>query len=190
MHPALIPDRHPMCGKYMEALVACRLENPTRKFFGSCTEVTYQLTECLAIEKKITRAPRQQRYKERWEAKKSEDEERMSDLKKQTGDTLSEEPSQSPSDDHSGGSSSSGGGSSSSRGQDAGAAAASPSTAAGTSFQAASVSERSWISNLVHRTETKSGTNGTRPGGTLLNRNVCDGAQGVCAYGSPFAGPE
>ncbi|MEW5308314.1 MAG: hypothetical protein WDW38_000284 [Sanguina aurantia] len=169
----------------MEALVACRLENPTRKFFGSCTEVTYQLTECLAIEKKITRAPRQQRYKERWEAKKSEDEERMSDLKKQTGDTSSEEPSQFPSDDNSGG-----GGSSSGSGSDAGSAPGAPSTAVGSSFQAASVSERSWISNLGYRTETKSRTNGTRPGSPLLNGNVCDGVQGVFAYGSPFAGSE
>ncbi|GIL90138.1 hypothetical protein Vretimale_13880 [Volvox reticuliferus] len=83
MHPALIPDKHPLCGKYMEALVQCRKENPYRKFFGVCSEITYDLSACLKKEKKIVREPRQKRYHERWAQKRRDDEERLQKLQQE-----------------------------------------------------------------------------------------------------------
>ncbi|GLC44545.1 hypothetical protein PLESTM_001611700 [Pleodorina starrii] len=80
MHPALIPEKHPLCGKYMEALVQCRKENPYRKFLGVCSEITWDLSDCLKQEKKIVREPRQKRYHERWAQKRREDEERLRKL--------------------------------------------------------------------------------------------------------------
>ncbi|KAF5839992.1 hypothetical protein DUNSADRAFT_18152 [Dunaliella salina] len=80
MHPQLIPERHPMCGKYMEELVKCREANPVRRFFGECNDVTYSLTKCLAEEKAIARAPKQAKYKEQWAAKREADAARMKQL--------------------------------------------------------------------------------------------------------------
>ncbi|GFH05915.1 COX assembly mitochondrial protein [Haematococcus lacustris] len=59
MHPQLIPEKHPMCGKYMEALVACRKANPFDRFRGACNDITLQLSKCLVEEKQQERAPRQ-----------------------------------------------------------------------------------------------------------------------------------
>ncbi|GFR47871.1 hypothetical protein Agub_g9680 [Astrephomene gubernaculifera] len=83
MHPALIPEKHPLCGKYMEALQQCRKDNPYQKFFGVCSEITWDLSTCLKKEKKIVREPRQKRYHERWAKKRQEDEERLQQLKQQ-----------------------------------------------------------------------------------------------------------
>lgn len=69
-----------MCGKYMEELVKCREANPVRRFFGECNDVTYKLTKCLAEEKAIARAPRQEKYKENWAAKREADAARMKQL--------------------------------------------------------------------------------------------------------------
>ncbi|PNH12259.1 hypothetical protein TSOC_000861 [Tetrabaena socialis] len=85
MHPALIPEKHPMCGKYMEALVQCRKENPYRKFVGVCSEITWELSACLKEEKKGVREPRQQRYHERWAQKRLDDQARMEQLKGGSG---------------------------------------------------------------------------------------------------------
>ncbi|EFJ46120.1 hypothetical protein VOLCADRAFT_121100 [Volvox carteri f. nagariensis] len=83
MHPALIPEKHPLCGKYMEALMQCRKENPYRKYVGVCSEITWQLSACLKQEKKIVREPRQKRFHERWTQKKQEDQERLQKLQQE-----------------------------------------------------------------------------------------------------------
>ncbi len=43
----------------MEALVRCREANPVGRYWGVCNEHTFDLTKCLAEEKKEFRAPRQ-----------------------------------------------------------------------------------------------------------------------------------
>lgn len=83
MHPALIPERHPQCGKVMEALVACREQHSYHKFFGACNDITWELSNCLKEEKRVARAPRQERYHERWAAKRVDDEKRMAELQAQ-----------------------------------------------------------------------------------------------------------
>lgn len=83
MHPALIPELHPLCGKYMEALKQCRKEHPFRKYVGVCSEITWDLSLCLKEEKKIVREPRQQRYQERWSQKRQADMDRMEQLRQQ-----------------------------------------------------------------------------------------------------------
>eukprot|EP00798_Chlamydomonas_sp_ICE-L_P005920 gene5920-33492_t len=80
MHPALIPERHPMCGKYMEAMIKCRERNPIRRYFGDCNDETWDLTKCLTIEKRETRAPRQAKFKEQFREKRKEDAERAEQL--------------------------------------------------------------------------------------------------------------
>lgn len=69
----------------MEALVQCRKEHPYRKFFGVCSEITWDLSVCLKEEKKVTREPRQKRYHEKWAAKREADKERMSQLRAEQG---------------------------------------------------------------------------------------------------------
>jgi hypothetical protein len=88
MHPQLLPEKHPMCGKvglpvcmftawgrvqlavdpllsgrcplqYMEALVACREANPLRRYWGECNEITWKLSKCLVEQKKMMRSDRQ-----------------------------------------------------------------------------------------------------------------------------------
>ncbi|KAG2434257.1 hypothetical protein HXX76_007982 [Chlamydomonas incerta] len=82
-----------MCGKYMEALLECRKENPYRKFFGVCSEITWELSMCLKEEKKVTREPRQKRYHERWAAKREADKERMAQIRAENAqDQDSSEP--------------------------------------------------------------------------------------------------
>ncbi|KXZ55815.1 hypothetical protein GPECTOR_2g1366 [Gonium pectorale] len=83
MHPALIPEKHPICGKYMEALVQCRKDNPYRKYFGVCSDITWDLSMCLKQEKKVVREPRQKQYHERWAKKRAEDQERMEQLQRE-----------------------------------------------------------------------------------------------------------
>jgi hypothetical protein len=44
----------------MEALVKCREDHSLLvRYTGVCNQITYDLTECLKIEKKEARAPRQ-----------------------------------------------------------------------------------------------------------------------------------
>jgi COX assembly protein 2 len=83
MHPALIPEKHPMCGKYMEALVQCRKENRFSRYLGACNDITYDLSLCLVKEKKVARADRQAQWHDQWRKKKEEDEVRLLALKEQ-----------------------------------------------------------------------------------------------------------
>ncbi|KAG2491918.1 hypothetical protein HYH03_009865 [Edaphochlamys debaryana] len=85
MHPALIPEKHPMCGKYMEELLKCRAENPYRKFIGVCSEITWDLSACLKEEKKAVREPRVKKFQERWNARREEDQARMAKLREEQG---------------------------------------------------------------------------------------------------------
>mmetsp|Transcript_2523 Transcript_2523/g.4265 ORF Transcript_2523/g.4265 Transcript_2523/m.4265 type:complete len:131 (-) Transcript_2523:2523-2915(-) len=80
MHPQLIPEHHPKCGKVMEALVQCRLDNPIHRYWGACNQVTFDLSKCLVEEKKEYRAPRQAKYIAQWEAKREADKIRMAEL--------------------------------------------------------------------------------------------------------------
>lgn len=81
MHPALIPEKHPMCGKFMEALIKCREDHHLfQRYLGVCNDATYDLTECLVKEKTIARAGRQAKFTEMWKAKRQEDEMRMRQL--------------------------------------------------------------------------------------------------------------
>ncbi|KAL6757023.1 hypothetical protein V8C86DRAFT_2634501 [Haematococcus lacustris] len=86
MHPQLIPEKHPMCGKYMEALVACRKANPFDRFRGACNDITLQLSKCLVEEKQQERAPRQAQFHARWRAKREADAARMAQLEQQAAD--------------------------------------------------------------------------------------------------------
>lgn len=72
-----------MCGKYMEALVQCRKEHPYSKFWGACSDITWELSNCLKHEKQVVREPRQKRYHERWSAKREEDAARLEALRQQ-----------------------------------------------------------------------------------------------------------
>ena len=53
MHPPLIVDKHPICGKYMTALMACHKEHTIAKWWGACNDEHWALTRCLAEEKKV-----------------------------------------------------------------------------------------------------------------------------------------
>lgn len=55
MHPPLIVDKHPICGKYMTALMACHKEHTVAKWWGACNDEHWALTRCLAEEKKVIR---------------------------------------------------------------------------------------------------------------------------------------
>lgn len=37
----------------MEALVQCRKEHPYSKFWGACSDITWELSNCLKHEKKV-----------------------------------------------------------------------------------------------------------------------------------------
>ncbi|GBF87577.1 hypothetical protein Rsub_00288 [Raphidocelis subcapitata] len=75
MHPPLIPERHPMCAKYMEALTRCHKEHSVAMWWGACNDAKFALTKCLAAEKKEMRAERQARAKEEYRQKQARDEE-------------------------------------------------------------------------------------------------------------------
>ncbi|KAG1667745.1 hypothetical protein FOA52_016184 [Chlamydomonas sp. UWO 241] len=67
-----------MCGKYMEALVKCREDHSLLvRYTGVCSQITYDLSNCLTKEKKEARAPRQAQYQEAWRAKRLVDAERL-----------------------------------------------------------------------------------------------------------------
>jgi hypothetical protein len=55
MHPPLIVDKHPICGKYMTALMVCHKEHTISKWWGACNDEHWALTRCLAEEKKVIR---------------------------------------------------------------------------------------------------------------------------------------
>jgi len=75
MHPPLIPDKHPICKEYIEALVQCHKEHNISKWWGGCNDAKFALSKCLAEEKKVMRAERQERAKKLFREKRQQQEE-------------------------------------------------------------------------------------------------------------------
>mmetsp|Transcript_29345 Transcript_29345/g.53845 ORF Transcript_29345/g.53845 Transcript_29345/m.53845 type:complete len:97 (+) Transcript_29345:90-380(+) len=79
-YPPLLPELHPMCGKLMIELKECWKVNEYSKFRGACNEYSYELSKCLKKEKLEARAPRLQKFQERWNERKEKDKETMEAL--------------------------------------------------------------------------------------------------------------
>lgn len=72
----MILNKHPLCAKYMEALVACHKEHNISKWWGACNDAKFALTKCLAEEKTQLRAERQEKARQRHRELRRQTEER------------------------------------------------------------------------------------------------------------------